>query len=71
VPELTDTSLVNAKRRLEAKRGGGTAVIMNILPLMLVPLLVWIAVWGYLWSLDGKVKRLEREMSELEDMDSL
>jgi len=44
---------------------------MNILPLMLVPLLVWIAVWGYLWSLDGKVKRLEREMSELEDMDSL
>jgi CcmD family protein len=31
---------------------------------MLVPLLVWIAVWGYLWNLDGKVKRLEQLMSQ-------
>lgn len=33
----------------------------TMLPLMLVPLLVWVAVWGYLWMLDNKVKRLERE----------
>ncbi len=29
---------------------------------MLVPLLVWIAVWGYLWNLDDKVKRLQRDL---------
>lgn len=33
-----------------------------LLPLMLVPLIIWIAVWAYLWSLDAKVGRLEREM---------
>ncbi len=37
-----------------------------LLPLMLVPLLVWVAVWGYLWNLDGKVKRLQAEMRRLE-----
>ncbi len=36
----------------------------TMLPLMLVPLLVWIAVWGYLWTLDQKVKRLERDFRQ-------
>jgi hypothetical protein len=34
---------------------------------MLVPLLVWIAVWGYLWNLDGKVKRLKHQMYQISD----
>ncbi len=34
---------------------------------MLVPLLIWVAVWGYLWNLDGKVKRLEEVMSRLQE----
>ena len=38
-----------------------------LFPLMLVPLLVWIAVWGYLWTLDGKVKRLQKEMESRTD----
>jgi CcmD family protein len=38
----------------------------SLLPLMLVPLLVWIAVWGYLWNLDGKVKRLQQELMRVE-----
>jgi len=33
---------------------------------MLVPLLVWGAVWFYLWNLDGRVKRLE-EQERLDD----
>ena len=37
-----------------------------LFPLMLVPLLVWIAVWGYLWNLDAKVKRLERDLMRAE-----
>lgn len=37
----------------------------GLLPLMLVPLLVWVAVWTYLWTLDGKVKRLEQQMQRL------
>ncbi len=41
----------------------------SLLPLMLVPLLVWAAVWGYLWNLDGKVKRLEEEMRRIEQPD--
>ncbi len=41
--------------------------MLSLLPLMLVPLLIWVAVWGYLWNLDGKVKRLEDEMSRLEE----
>ncbi len=38
----------------------------QLLPLMLVPLLVWLAVWGYLWTLDAKVKRLERDLVRAE-----
>lgn len=38
----------------------------SLFPLMLVPLLVWVAVWGYLWNLDGKVKRLQQEVTRLE-----
>jgi CcmD family protein len=41
----------------------------GLLPLMLVPLLVWLAVWGYLWNLDGKVKRLQQEMARLESVE--
>lgn len=33
---------------------------------MLVPLIVWVAVWIYLWVLDAKVKRLDREMRQIE-----
>lgn len=39
--------------------------MLTLIPLMLVPLIIWIAVWAYLWSLDAKVKRLEREMQRL------
>ncbi len=38
----------------------------TLLPLMLVPLLVWVAVWGYLCSLDAKVKRLEQALLRAE-----
>ncbi|MDQ2798304.1 MAG: hypothetical protein M3Y13_01515 [Armatimonadota bacterium] len=33
-----------------------------LLPLMLVPLLIFVGFWAYLWNLDGKVKRLEQEL---------
>jgi CcmD family protein len=39
----------------------------DLLPLMIVPLLIWIAVWGYLWTLDRKVKRLECEMARQDE----
>ena len=38
-----------------------------LLPLMLVPLLIWVAVWSYLWNLDGKVKRLQSEMRRMDE----
>lgn len=38
-----------------------------LLPLMLVPVLIWAAVWGFLWNLDGKVKRLTEEMRRLDE----
>ena len=44
--------------------------MQSLVPLMLVPLLVWVAVWGYLWNLDAKVKRLTREMQRLNDGES-
>jgi hypothetical protein len=34
-----------------------------MIPLMIVPLLVWIAVWGYLWTLDMKVKKISMEIA--------
>ena len=34
----------------------------DLLPLMIVPLMVWCAVWVYLYTLDGKVKALKREI---------
>lgn len=40
--------------------------MQNLVPLMLVPLIVWVAVWIYLWVLDAKVKRLDREMRQIE-----
>jgi hypothetical protein len=38
---------------------------LEFLPLMIVPLLVWLAVWGYLWSLDTKVKKIEADLARL------
>ena len=38
-----------------------------LVPLMLVPLLIFGGFWAYLWNLDGKVKRLEQEMHRLDD----
>ena len=39
----------------------------SMLPLMLVPLVVWVAVWGYLMRLGAKVKQLQREVARDED----
>ena len=47
------------------------ADIHTLLPLMLVPLIVWICVWAYLWNLDGKVSRLEEEMRRLDKGEEL
>lgn len=41
--------------------------MQSLFSLMLVPLLIWVAVWGYLWNLDSKVKRLQKEMQRLEE----
>ncbi len=42
----------------------------SLVPLMLVPLLVWISVWAYLWNLDAKVRRLQGEMQRLDESES-
>ena len=42
----------------------------SLLPLMLVPLLIFVGFWAYLWNLDSKVKRLEEEMRLLEEPES-
>lgn len=42
----------------------------SLLPLMLVPLLIFVGFWAYLWNLDGKVKRLSEEMRRLEEEDA-
>ena len=36
--------------------------MQSMIPLMLVPLLVWVAVWGYMWTLDRKVRALAAEV---------
>lgn len=36
--------------------------MQHMIPLMVVPLLVWVAVWGYLWSLDARVRKLAAEV---------
>ena len=42
----------------------------SLLPLMLVPLLIFVGFWAYLWNLDSKVKRLNEEMRRLEELES-
>ncbi|MGI4791591.1 MAG: hypothetical protein ACRYFS_22440 [Janthinobacterium lividum] len=41
--------------------------MQSLVPLMLVPLLIFAGFWAYLWNLDSKVKRLEDEMRRLEE----
>ncbi len=43
--------------------------MQNLVPLMLVPLLIFVGFWAYLWNLDGKVNRLKEEMSRLDESD--
>lgn len=43
--------------------------MQTLVPLMLVPLLIFVGFWAYLWNLDGKVRRLKDEMSRLDDTD--
>ena len=31
---------------------------------MLIVLIIWIGIFGYMWRLDGKVKKLEKEIKE-------
>lgn len=45
--------------------------MLTLLPLMIVPLLVWIAVWAYLWTLDNKVKRLQREIAQYDNNEDI
>ena len=44
--------------------------MQSLVPLMLVPLLIFVGFWAYLWNLDGKVKRLNEEMSRLDEPES-
>ena len=39
----------------------------SMLPLMLVPLVVWVAVWANLWRLDARAKELQRQIARDED----
>ena len=41
----------------------------SLLPLMLVPTLIFAGFWAYLWNLDGKVKRLQEEVRRLDESD--
>lgn len=41
-------------------------MMTQLFPLMLVPMLILLAVWVYLWTLDGKVKRLQQELARTE-----
>ena len=42
----------------------------SLLPLMLVPMLIFVGFWAYLWNLDGKVKRLEEDVRRLDEPDT-
>lgn len=44
--------------------------MQSLVPLMLVPLLIFIGFWAYLWNLDGKVRRLKDEMRRLNEPES-
>ena len=35
----------------------------KMIPLMLVPLIIWISVWAYLWAMDNKIKSLQRQVA--------
>ena len=43
--------------------------MQSLAPLMLVPVLIFVGFWAYLWNLDGKVKRLKDEMRRLDETD--
>ena len=67
---IADAEAGYASRRNAGDFGnGGNKDVTQLLPLMLVPLLVWVAVWVYLMSLGSKVKRLERELVRREEED--
>jgi len=44
--------------------------MQSLVLLMLVPLLIFIGFWVYLWNLDGKVRRLTEEMRRLNEPES-
>lgn len=44
--------------------------MQGLIPLMLVPLLIFVGFWAYLWNLDGKVKRLEQELQRVNEPES-
>jgi len=41
----------------------------SLLPLMLVPVLIFVGFWAYLWNLDSKVRRLQEEVRRLDEFD--
>ena len=41
----------------------------SLIPLMLVPMLIFVGFWAYLWNLDGKVKRLEEDVRRIDEAD--
>lgn len=45
--------------------------MFSLLPLMLVPTLIFVGFWAYLWNLDGKVKRLQEEVRRLDESEEL
>ena len=39
---------------------------MSLYPLLIVALIVFAGIWLYLWNLDAKVDRLDKELREAE-----